>query len=151
MKEVEKFSLKTHHFDPKGKLFDKTPYRLHVLRGAKLFERPSGSGNVFYENGEMAGRMNYKVDEHGKVSKKYEDKAEHAAYIAPLNADEALAQESAQVRNENEALRKELDAIKAEKNKSAIKIIEAKPEASAKLIEPQAKEVSEPKNYKDLL
>ena len=47
------FDLKTHIRDAKtGHITRRQPYRLHIKNGNKLFERPPGSGQMFYENGE---------------------------------------------------------------------------------------------------
>lgn len=98
------FDLKTHNFDPKGRLLSTNHYTLRIISGSRYFERPVGSGNLFDEAGEPAGRL---VD--GKV----ESGALHIDFIPPREATpEELAAENA-------ALQRELLAIKAEQAKRA--------------------------------
>lgn len=110
-----KFDLKTHHFDPKGKLIKKNPYRLHVVRGEKLFERPIGSGNLFHANNEPAGRVTYDISDDGlKKSKKIDRKAEHIAFKPAPTGAELVAMENEKLKSQNEILLKELASIRGE-------------------------------------
>lgn len=113
------FDLRTHVKDAKtGRLLYEQNYDLHIVGGVKYFERPCGSGNLWYESGEAAGRW-----EQGQA---HPDKA-HIAFTAPTT-DQRTPEG---VVAENEALRAEIAAMKAEK--------EAKDEGFAKSKDPQAK------------
>lgn len=48
------FDLRTHLLNAKGKLIKHQPYRLVIEDGKRLYERPKGSGFMYYENGELA-------------------------------------------------------------------------------------------------
>lgn len=103
----QSFDLIVHRRDTKtGRVTEVAPYRLFVKDGVEYFERPKGSGNLFFRNNEVAGRM---VDGSVKAS------AEHVAWVAPLNADQKLAQQSAAQAEEIRKLQLELDAMKREK------------------------------------
>ena len=49
--DKELFSLKTHYRDKEGRIIKTDIYRLHVIAGSKYFERPAGSFNFFFEDG----------------------------------------------------------------------------------------------------
>lgn len=52
---MESFDLRTHIRDPKThKIVEIKAYRLHILNGKRYFERPSGSGEFYFEGGERA-------------------------------------------------------------------------------------------------
>ena len=86
-----------------GRLIRKQDYCKHSRGTEVLLERPIGSGNAFFENGESAGRWDF------KLWKKIAD--EHNA-VAPQAAsfEEELMQR-------NEQLEAELAALKAEQKK----------------------------------
>lgn len=67
------FDLVVHKRDRKGKIISVNPYRLMCRGNKKLFERPPGSGNLYYANGTLA--------EAGEEMKKQmaEDEAKKAA------------------------------------------------------------------------
>lgn len=136
------FDLKTHHFDGRGRLKGHNPYRLHIDRGTSLFERPVNSGNVFYENNEPAGRVDYTRDEQGRIlSKKFDAKAVHKAYVAPLSNDQKLVQENEGLREKTARLEAELAAINAEKEQKKAELppppkVETKPAAAAGSVAP---------------
>lgn len=47
--------LKVHHRNPKtGKVISEIPYRLHFSGDQKLFEKPAGSNQWYFESGEVA-------------------------------------------------------------------------------------------------
>lgn len=46
------FDYRTQKMNKKGQVVSKTPYRLYVENGQRKLERPPGSGQFFYENGE---------------------------------------------------------------------------------------------------
>ncbi len=93
------FDLRTHLRDKKGRLLKTQPYRLHMRGSQKYFERPLNSGNLFYENGEHAGRLTNGI---------VDAKAKHIEYTPPLSGSEKMAAEL-------ESLRAELDQIKRER------------------------------------
>jgi len=65
------FDLRTKIIDNKTKRIIKyQPYRLFVKGGTQKFERPVGSGNLWYSNGEPAN--------------------EHKPYTPPLTSDQKL-------------------------------------------------------------
>lgn len=118
--QTEKFDLQTHHFDGRGRLKGHNPYRLHIERGTSLFERPVNSGNLFYENNEVAGRVEYTRDEDGRIiGKKFDPKAAHKAYQKPLSADEKVHYENESMREKIAKLEAELAAVKAEQDAKA--------------------------------
>lgn len=111
-----KFNLRTHHWDARGRLKSKSHYRLHIVNGAQYFERPVNSGNLFYENNEPAGRVEYHKDEKGRAHKKFDFEAEHKAYVAPLTGMEKIHFENESLKEQNAKLLAEIQAIKAEKD-----------------------------------
>lgn len=144
-----KFDLRTHYFDRRGRLISKDPYRLHINDGVKLFERPVGSGNLFYENNEPAGRVEIELSADGlKQTKKFNLSASHKAYVAPLTDDQKVIQENAALKAKNEALAAELAAIKAEND---AKVVGMKPASKAAPAPAPIKPVSPITNYKDEL
>lgn len=115
------FDLKVQHRDAKtGRVTSVNPYRLHVKGNSKTYERPVGSGNLWYENDEPAN--------------------EHRAYEIPLTEDQKLASElsakDSQLRGMEEKLNaqaKELKAIQDEsKDKEAKKEAKVEVKAEAK-------------------
>ena len=46
------FDLRTHIRDKNGHIINVNPYRLTIVNGQRLFERPVDSGLKYYENGE---------------------------------------------------------------------------------------------------
>lgn len=114
--QSDKFDLQTHFFDGRGRLKGHSPYRLHIDRGTSLFERPVNSGNLFYENNEKAGRVEYSRDAEGRIfAKKFDPKATHKEYVKPLSADEKVHYENESMREQITKLEAELAAINAEK------------------------------------
>ena len=75
---TEPFDLRTHIRDPKsGRIVVEQPYRLYVQKdGGKVFERPPGSGNKFYENGEKVPEKEPEVLMAAKMEVKVENKTE---------------------------------------------------------------------------
>jgi hypothetical protein len=103
--DAQGFDLRTHIKDAKtGRLLRVQPYTLHIIRGDKYFERPPKSGNLFYESGEAAGVM---IGGDVKLGQA------HSAYVEPITNERTFPG----VVSENEALRAELAALKAEKEK----------------------------------
>lgn len=95
------FDYRVHIKDAKtGRVIRIQNYSRHARGGEVLLERPSGSGNCFFENGEPAGRWDLTKWE--RIADKH-----IAVAPAPANREEALEQE-------NEALQRELAALRAE-------------------------------------
>lgn len=132
----KKFDLKTHTFNARGILTNVNLYRLHVINGCQLYERPVNSGNLWYENDEPAGRVTYEGT--GKIKKKVIDnEAEHIAYVAPLTGDEKLHFDHENLKLENAKLLAEIEQIKKEqeaKTKAAAPAGPAKPASQSALL-----------------
>jgi len=96
------FDLKVQHRDAKtGRITEVNPYRLHIKGNKKYYERPVGSGNLWFEDGTPANA--------------------HKEYTAPLTNDQKMAAEfsakDSKIRATEEKLaasEKELKEIKAE-------------------------------------
>ncbi len=89
-----------------GKLIRIQDYAKHMRGGEVLLERPIGSGNCFREGGQEAGRWD--TEKWSKISDTHIEVAE-----APANHMEALTQR-------NEALEREIAALKAEAEKALL-------------------------------
>lgn len=114
--DPNKFDLVTHRWDTQGNLVAKNLYRSFIVDGTQYFERPVNSGNLWYENNQPAGRVEYKFGPSGKISsKKIEVGAPHKEWTAPLTGDEKLHYELQQERDKRAAAEAELLAIKAER------------------------------------
>lgn len=68
------FDLKTHIRNKNGHITSTQPYRLIINGGVQMFERPPGSGNFFYLNGEPIAKVDEKKAEK-ELLKDIEDKA----------------------------------------------------------------------------
>lgn len=130
-----KFNLQTHFFNSRGQLTKTNPYRLFVNAGVKLFERPKNSGNIFYENGEPAGRVEFVKDAKGRTTREINHDAAHIEYRAPLVGAEKLYAEMDEMKKANASILAELQAIRAEKAKLEAKLLQ---EANEKKAPPQA-------------
>lgn len=116
------FNLKvTYRDEITGAVTHTDPYTLRVVgetgssEKARYFERPKGSGNLWDSKGEACGRWVYdeKIEKGRKVKVgRYDAEAPHIAWVPPLTEDQKIAQENA-------ALKAELAAMKAEKEKSS--------------------------------
>lgn len=109
----EGFDLRTHVKDGKtGQPIREQHYRLRIVGGTKYFERPVGSGNLWYESAEAAGRWaaTDQMDKKGKPVFAVNPDAPHLAYSAPKSA----AETNEELQDENAELRKELAARDAE-------------------------------------
>lgn len=75
----EGFDLRTHIRDPKsGRIIIDQPYRLYISKdGVRVFERPPGSGNKFYENGEKIPTEQSQVLVASPAEAKMESKVEN--------------------------------------------------------------------------
>lgn len=100
----EGFDYRTHIKNAKtGEMIKVQPYRRFCIGQQVYLERPKHSGNLFFENGDPAGR---RIQKNGKWE--IDDQAKHIEVIEPqdLTAEEIAA--------ENEALKRELAALKSE-------------------------------------
>lgn len=115
--------LKVTYRNMKTGMVEKTdPYILRIVgeERTQLWERPAGSGNLFDrpKDGVAIGRWIYeeKMVKGRKIKTgHYDEKAEHVKWNPPLSDDQKLARSVAEKDAQIEALRKELDGIKAEK------------------------------------
>lgn len=88
----------------------KNPYRMISHEGKRFFEHPVGSGNLWYENREHAGRI-----EAGKIT----EGAPHKLYTPSITEDEQLARQLDVTKQENSKLLAELAEIKREQQFTA--------------------------------
>ncbi len=111
--QEEKFDLRTHRTDPiTGETKMVNQYRLHILNGVRYFERPVGSGNLWFENNQPAGRLVGFTAQGAKV-----DLTEaHKAYTPPPTGAERIAAELAAKDAALAQAHAELAAIKAERD-----------------------------------
>lgn len=105
--DPNKFDLVTHHWSRTGQLIRKNLYTLYVVEGNKFFERPIKSGNLWYENNQPAGRIEFP-----NGVRKITEGAPHVAFTAKLEGDDALFYELEQEKNRNAKLEAELAAIR---------------------------------------
>lgn len=138
--DPNKFDLTVHHRDRLGRVLKVVPYRLHVYEGRRLFERPVGSGNVWYENNEPAGRMEFTILGTGQQKKKWNEAAKHELWVPPVSEDARVSEENAKLQKANEQLMQELENIRAERaGEPAKDVLSArKPEAQPQKAAPKA-------------
>jgi len=106
MEERKDFDLVVHKRDAKtGRVTQVQPYRMFSRDGIEYFERPKGSGNLFFRNNEPAGRM---------IEDKIKKGEKHLEWAAPLNADQQLAQQHASQAQELAKVKAELEEMKRE-------------------------------------
>lgn len=127
----EQFDTRTHTTDSlSGKTKLANAYRLYVLQGkdsegrdsaVRYFERPVGSGNLWFENNKPAGRL--------LGPNQVNTEAPHIEWIAPPTGAELVARELADAK-------RELAAIKAEQNRI---IAKAQSDADTKKAAPEKK------------
>lgn len=128
--DPNKFDLRTHIWDAQGALVKKNLYTNHCVGGRSYFERPIKSGNLWYENNQPAGRVDYVKGPDGKLVKNIDENAEHTVFTPQLEGDDALVYALEQEKNRSAALERELAEIRAEK---------APPVAEAKVVESELK------------
>lgn len=101
------FDLRVKITDAKtGNLIRHQPHRIHTNGQIRYFEFPKGSGNLWFENNEPAGRVEYDA----KGIKSILPDADHIEYI-PEAKNVALEERL-------EAAEQELAALRAEKEAS---------------------------------
>jgi hypothetical protein len=106
---ADKFDLVVQKRDRKtGRVTEVNPYVLRVHQGVQYFERPKGSGNLFFGNNEPAGRYDKGRFLVGANA------AEHVEWVKPLTDEDKVKQAVAAQAAENERLRAELNEIKRE-------------------------------------
>lgn len=121
-----RFKFKTHQFDRRGRLTAVDNYRLFIREGARLMERPVGSGNLWHESGTPAGRVEFELMPDGTERKTFKLKEPHIEYVAkPINPENASGESELRAK----ALEDELAAIKAERDALVAKAQEAREEA----------------------
>lgn len=109
--DPNKFDLVVQRWDNQGNLAGPpNHYRTHIQGDAKYYERPVGSGNLWHENNQPAGRVTY-VD--GKKS--FDTDAAHIDYVAPLSGHAKLHFEAEAARNRVAELEAELASIRKER------------------------------------
>lgn len=115
------FDFRVTHRDPlTGLVAHTNPYTMHILgeERKQVMERPKGSGNCWDAQGQPCGRIAIKGE--GRNAKLVHDPdAKHIAWTPPETADQKLAREVAAQKSENESLKKELAAMKAEADAKA--------------------------------
>lgn len=144
--DPNKFDLRTHVWDAQGALVSKNLYTNHCIAGRNYFERPIQSGNLWFENNQPAGRVEYVAGPDGKMEKKIDEHAPHVVFIAKLEGDDALFYALEQEKNKSAALELELAAIRAEKEKASMSAAEVKSEVA---VEAKAPMLSAPSLKKE--
>lgn len=111
-KQAGGFDLRTLIPVEGGERGEKTlrPYTIYLENGEKLYEQPMASGNLFYPNGDPAGRVTHE----GKKNI-FDKTAEHKDYVSEEQEQLHALDQLKKSKEQNEALAKELAAIKAEK------------------------------------
>lgn len=108
------FDLRSRITNAEGEVEQQQDYFIYIEGGQKYFERPLGSGNLFYANGESAGRV--EKDENKKNS--FDTQAEHKDFKAPADPNAEAEEKLKHSQAELAAMKKELSAIKAEKEQA---------------------------------
>jgi len=105
--------LIVHYRDDKTKRVVKTnSFRCIAHKGVRFYEWPKGSGNLWWENQEPAGRLSDKGEPI--------QGAAHVEWAPPPTQDEAVASQFKAMEMENKRLMLELSAIKKEQAVDAI-------------------------------
>lgn len=119
--DPNKFDLVTHRWDSQGHLVAKNLYRKFIVGDRSYYERPVNSGNLWYENNQPAGRVEYELNEKGHIAgpKTFNHDAPHKNYTAPLLGAEKMHFELEKERERSAALEAELASIKKERENVA--------------------------------
>ncbi len=105
------FDYRTHIKDAKtGQLIRLQNYARHSKNGEVLLERPIGSGNCFFENGEPAGRYRFTQTKTDVTWEKISDT--HLEVKPMLSKVDELKQTNELLSLEVESLRAEADALR---------------------------------------
>jgi len=103
--------------DPKsGRVIATNPYRKFVRKEGEFYERPVGSGNLFWDDNTPAGRAIFHTDAAGKVSiKEIQKGAEHVAPVSEKSkadklVEDLVAKEKKIAELESKLIAKESDA-----------------------------------------
>lgn len=105
--ETVGFDNRTHITDAKtGRLIRLQNYTKHARADKVMFERPIGSGNCYFENGQWAGNYEFVQKGNDVEWRKLSDTPKETK-AAPINVMEEIMQR-------NEALEAELAALRAE-------------------------------------
>lgn len=129
--DPNKFDLVTDRWDAQGRKTISNPYRMFVIDGNKLFERPVNSGNLWDEANKPAGRMECVFNDQGHiVSKELKPDAEHKAFAPVLKGAEKMHFELEQQRKRTAELEAELASIRGERKQSD-PAAQVKPEKTA--------------------
>jgi len=126
--EVKKqgFDLTVTHRDPHtGLITHRNPYTLRIVASSdgskqRLWERPSGSGNIWDRHGNPAGRFEKTIVE-GKSVGKFVAGAKHKEFVKPLTADQLLANSLVTKDSRIAELEKELANIRADQENKVAK------------------------------
>lgn len=115
--DPNKFDLATHRWDSQGQLVGRNPYRKFIVGDRSYYERPVNSGNLWFENNQPAGRVEYTLNEKGHITgpKHFDPDAPHKTFTAPLQGAEKIHFELEQAHERNAALEAELAAIKKDR------------------------------------
>lgn len=109
----------TYRNEKTGLVTHSDPYTLRVVSASdgktKMWERPTGSGNLFNSKNEPIGR--WVIDPKTKRGTFQKDAA-HIEFTPPETKDQKLARSLTEKENKIQALEKELQAIKAETKKA---------------------------------
>lgn len=115
--DPNKFDRRTHIWDAQGRLIRKNLYTEYVVNGDRYLERPLGSGNLWTEGNQPAGRVEKTFGPTGiESSKKFEMDAQHKDFTPALEGDDKLHFELEQERARNAELAAELAAIRKERS-----------------------------------
>ena len=104
--------------DPHTKqIVERRAYTLMVHKGVRFYEYPQGSGNLWYEPDIEAGKLPVAA---GRIVKgEITEGAPHVEWKAPVTEADIVHVELAKERQKSEAILKELEELKREKQFSA--------------------------------
>lgn len=126
------FDIRVQHRDRKtGRIQQNNTYRLHIVQGKRYFERPTGSGHLYYESNEPAGQLVWENDGKKKVIK---EGAEHRAYSKPLTVNEQMQREFDGRGTKIQSLEAKIAELEAASIKEEAAVEVAAVEAAAKVV-----------------
>lgn len=113
--DPNQFDLVTHRWDTQGHLIAKNPYRKFINEQGTFYERPVGSGNLWLENNQPAGRVEYKINEKGHIyDKAFVVGAPHKQWTPPPTGAEMVTQQLEEAQAKLALAEAELRAIRKE-------------------------------------